>query len=125
VKQCVARVFPLNEPGAATSRIGTYVQRWVRSVRAELGGVRVHTELDASVEWMMTRQDSCACHMLNQGSERLRLPFREQDDGQILDRFEARIIRQKAAARNLLRSRGMNGIGQFDRELGANLGGRD
>lgn len=64
-------------------------------------------------------------HMLNHAFERLWLPFREQHDGQILYYFEARIIRQKAAARNLLRSSSMNGIGQFDRELGANLGGRD
>ena len=32
---------------------------------------------------------------------------------------------RKLPQRNLLRGRGMNGIGQFDRELGANLGGRD
>ena len=125
VERCVAKVSQLYEHGADAGRIGTYVRHWAWWVRAGLGGVRVHTELDASVESMITRHDSCAYHMRHHVSERLRLPFGEQDDGQILDRFEAWIIRQKAAARNLLRGRGMNGIGQFDRELGANLGGRD
>ena len=41
VELCAARVSRLDEQGAASSRIGTYGQRWRRWVRAGLGGMGV------------------------------------------------------------------------------------
>ena len=41
VERCVARISQLYEQGAAASRIGAYVQRWERWVRAGLGGMVV------------------------------------------------------------------------------------
>lgn len=50
VARCAARVSRLDEHGAALSRIGDYVRRWERWVRAGLAGAAVDVGIEVHCE---------------------------------------------------------------------------